>query len=59
MHGGQSMSEVKVDGEKVASRDVAKRATTTTISVIQSVLTAGKLPDWSDVELSPKGTSTG
>ena len=59
VHGGQSMSEVKVDGEKVPSRDVAKRATTTTISVIQSVLTAGKLPDWSDVELSPKGTSTG
>ena len=53
------MSEVNVDGEKVPSRDVAKRATTTTISVIQSVLTAGKLPDWSDVELSPKGTSTG
>ena len=59
VHGGQSKSEVKVDGEKVPSKDVAKRATTITISVIQSVLTVGKSPDWSDVELSPKGTSTG
>ena len=60
VHGGQSKSEVKVNGEgKVPSKDVAKRATAITIKVIQSVLTAGKSPDWADVELSPKGTSTG
>lgn len=59
VHGGQSKSEVKVDGKKVSSRDVAKRATKITISVIQSMLTAGKSPDWSDVELSPKGKSAG
>ena len=60
VHGGQSKSEVKVKGEgKVPSKNVAKRATTIAINVIRSVLTAGKLPAWSDVELSPKGTSTG
>ena len=60
VHTGESTNEVKVMGKgKVPSRDVAKRATAITISVIQSVLTSGKLPDWSNVELSPKGTSTG
>ena len=60
VHSGESKSEVTVNGEgQVPSRDVAKRATAITINAIQSVLTAGKLPDWSDVELSPKGTSTG
>ena len=61
MHSGESKSEVKVKGEEqqVPSREVAERATAITIDVIQSVLTAGKLPDWSVLELSPKGTSTG
>ena len=59
VHSGKSKSEVKVKGEgQVPSRDVAKRATAITINVIQSVLTAGKLPDWSDVELSLQVTST-
>ena len=58
VHGGKSKSEVKLNDEgQVPSRDVAKRATAITINVIRSVLTAGKLPDWSNVELSPKGTS--
>ena len=59
VHGGRFKNEVTVDGEKVPSRDVAKKATAITIGVIQSVMSAGKSPDWSEVELSPKGASTG
>ena len=60
VHSGQSLNEVKMKGEgRMPSRDVAKQATAITISVIQSMLTAGRSPDWSDVELSPKGTSMG
>ena len=60
MHRGQSGTEVNVHGEgKVPSTDVAERATVIAIDVIRSVLTAGKLPDWSDVELSPRGSSMG
>ena len=58
MHSGQSRTKVTVPGEgEVPSTDVAERATVITIDVIRSVLTAGKLPDWSDVELSPRGAS--
>lgn len=59
VHSGRSSHKVKVGKEKMAARDVAERATVITIDVIRAVLTAGKIPDWSNVDLSPISTSTG